>query len=127
MGWPQVDIDLFELRLERPDGTLLRSWSVKDLGAYPLVTEEVTQKCDTMGTSNTAKWVGVRLRDLVGEEVAAASVVHDWDPMVTFVGMDGFDFSVFGSRVVDDDVMLERASETSGSLLPPRLEVRCGW
>merc|ERR1712019_141304 len=79
---------------------------------YPKVMKVVTHKCTSTGNTNVQEWAGVRISDLLPLE---DSSTVPWDPLVTFVGMDGFGYSLFRSRALQEDVIL--AYEQSGVAL----------
>lgn len=106
-AWPEVSLADVELRIERPDGSCVRSLRGKELRTLPSAVQEVTHKCTSTGTLTTRRWMGVRVRDLLPVEPG----VRPWDPLVTFVGMDGFGYSVLLSRAVEDDVILAYEQE----------------
>jgi len=98
--WPDVEAKMLQLRLEDADGTLLQVFTVDELQKYPKTTKTVTHKCTTSGNVNAQEWTGVRMSELLPKRS------RDYDPLVTFVGMDGFGYSMFLSRALMEDVIL---------------------
>ncbi|CAL1143006.1 unnamed protein product [Cladocopium goreaui] len=108
--WPEEG-GLLRLRLEGADGQLLQVFTVDELKKYEKSTRKVTHKCTTSGNLNQQEWTGV----WIGELLPKHRVERSYDPLVTFVGMDGFGYSMFLSRALKEDVIL--AYEQNGEAL----------
>ncbi|CAJ1401950.1 unnamed protein product [Effrenium voratum] len=117
--WPEVDREDLRLRLERADGAEVRTFTLEDLKKMKLHTRRVTHKCTTSGNIKVQEWTGVLVRNLLpaseAENLKRESRGQSWEPLVTFVGMDGFGHSMFLSRALQDDVLL--AFEQNGEAL----------
>eukprot|EP00435_Cladocopium_sp_Y103_P031034 s978_g7.t2 len=127
--WPDVDGATLRLRLERADGRLLQVFTVDELKKYEKRTREVTHKCTTSGNlklghesgggdflltkGNQQEWTGVWVGELLPKNHRVERGTYD--PLVTFVGMDGFGYSMFLSRTLKEDVIL--AYEQNGEAL----------
>lgn len=110
-AWPDVDPSTLQLSVERADGKPVGVATIVELRRkYPVSERRVTHVCSNSGQENTQCWVGVRVCDLLPENNSLS-----WDPLVTFVGMDGFGYSMFRSRAEEDDVLL--AYERDGKSL----------
>jgi len=112
-SWPDVDPVTLELSFERADGTCLSVSRLSELRSmYPPSERVVTHVCSKTGRTNTQRWVGVRILDLLphadGLRLKGPDLDQNptWDPLITFVGMDGFGYSIFRSRAEEDDVLL---------------------
>lgn len=96
--WPDVEAASAQLRLEWADGSLIQVLTMEDLQKFKKRTKTVTHKCTTSGNVNSQEWSGVPVKDLLPERPAST-----WDPLVTFIGMDGFGYSIFLSRASMED------------------------
>lgn len=98
--WPDIETKHFQLRLESADGKLIKAFSMEELQRLPQTTRSVTHRCSTTGNSNERRWTGVQVKDLLPEERNELP----FDAVVTFVGMDGFGYSLLRSRALQQDV-----------------------
>jgi len=109
--WPNCDVGSAVLRVELVDGSCLRTVTIGELrSSYTCVERSVTHRCSASGRETTQQWAGIRVRDLL-----VSTRRREWDPLVTFVGMDGFGYSMLESRAWEDDVIL--AYEQNGEPL----------
>lgn len=111
--WPDVAPGMLRLRLEGADGELVQVFTVEELKKYEKRTRKVTHKCTTSGNLNQQEWTGVWFGELLPPEHRVKRCPYD--PLVTFVGMDGFGYSMFLSRALQEDVIL--AYEQNGEAL----------
>eukprot|EP00439_Symbiodinium_sp_Y106_P023470 s1235_g2.t2 len=102
--WPDVEPGAVRLRLERSDGSVFGIFTVAELRkAFKPCTKTVTHQCSTSGNVNTKEWTGVRVSELLPR---MGNRPPTYETLVTFVGMDGFGYSMFWSRAMKDDVIL---------------------
>ena len=96
--WPDVELSSVQLRLEWADGKLIRILNMEELQKFEKRTKTVTHTCSTSGNVKSQEWTGVLVSDLLPKRPESG-----WDPLVTFVGMDGFGYSMFWSRASKED------------------------